>query len=120
TICAKHFPTTWSLRKLNCSKNQEVKMISKDDSRHGKMARASYGHFGRNEVAVLGTTCSEVSQLTAIIRDLFPDKEIAFADADHGDDDLPYPGLHFQHKKNGNHLSMSVTDNDYQRRMLFY
>lgn len=54
--------------------------------KHAKLARPSYGEWGRNELAIIGTTCDDIRTLVnAIIRDL-PQYKIAYVDADHKSD----------------------------------
>ena len=51
--------------------------------KHTKLARAPYGEWARNELAIVGTTCGDIEALAnAVIRGL-PQYKIAFADADH-------------------------------------
>jgi molybdopterin-guanine dinucleotide biosynthesis protein A len=61
-------------------------MISKDHKKHSDIARPSLGNFGRNEFAIIGTTCDNVKILTAtVIKALSAKYKCAYIDADHKD-----------------------------------
>jgi molybdopterin-guanine dinucleotide biosynthesis protein A len=61
-------------------------MISKEHKKHSDIARPSLGSFGRNEFAIVGTTCDNVKALsTAVIRALSTKYKCAYIDADHKD-----------------------------------
>lgn len=62
-------------------------MISKDHKKHSDIARPTLGNFGRNEFAIVGTTCANVKALAdAIIKSLSPKYKCAYIDADHKDE----------------------------------
>jgi len=62
-------------------------MISKDHKKHADIARPSLGNFGRNEFAIVGTTCSNVKVLAdAVIKALSLKYKCAYVDADHKDE----------------------------------
>jgi len=61
-------------------------MISKEHKKHSDIARPSLGNFGRNEFAIVGTTCDNVKALSAaVIRALSAKYKCAYIDADHKD-----------------------------------
>lgn len=52
--------------------------------KHTVLNRPAYGHFGRQELAIIGTPCSNIQQLSAmLIKQLSPTWRIAYVDADH-------------------------------------
>jgi len=53
------------------------------NSRHGHLARPDLGTFGRNEIAVLGTTCDEVERFFTAFSERFPELCAGYADAEH-------------------------------------
>ncbi len=64
--------------------------------KHTNLKRPKLGNFGRNEWAILGTTCGNIQQLAnEIIGQLSSKYQLAYVDADHkshddnGTDDLP-------------------------------
>ncbi len=61
-------------------------MISKDHKKHSDIARPSLGNFGRNEFAIVGTTCGNIKTLSdAVIKALAAKYKCAYIDADHKD-----------------------------------
>jgi molybdopterin-guanine dinucleotide biosynthesis protein A len=57
---------------------------NKPHQKHAKLNRPLLGEFGRNEVAILGTTCDTIRQLAyAVISPLSSTYNIAYVDADH-------------------------------------
>lgn len=61
-------------------------MISNEHKKHSDLARPSLGNFGRNEFAVLGTTCGNVQALAAsVIKKISPRYKCAYIDAEHND-----------------------------------
>ena len=52
--------------------------------KHTALKRPKLGNFGRNEWAILGTTCGNIQQLAnKIIQQLSPKHQVAYVDADH-------------------------------------
>ncbi len=51
--------------------------------KHGKTVRAKFGEFGRFEISILGTPCSEIKKMADIFIDKLGKFKIAYADADH-------------------------------------
>ena len=52
--------------------------------KHAKLTRPALGEFNRNELTILGTTCSNIRSLAnQLIQELYAKYQIAFVDADH-------------------------------------
>ncbi len=52
--------------------------------KHAKLKRPNLGHYGRNEIAIMGTPCGNIKQLAQVLINSLQFKEqIAFVDADH-------------------------------------
>ncbi|HEU0063484.1 MAG TPA: hypothetical protein VFQ58_00570, partial [Flavisolibacter sp.] len=63
-------------------------MISKELNKHSSLAKPSFGYFGRNEWAILGTDCNRIKHLSdLIIAALSPSYKIAYVDAHHNHQD---------------------------------
>ena len=63
-------------------------MISKGHKKHSDIARPSLGNFGRNEFAIIGTTCDNVKALSAaVIKALSAKYKCAYIDAEHTNKD---------------------------------
>lgn len=62
-------------------------MTSKDKhSKHVALVRPDYGEFGRNELAILGSTCDTIQKLAnSLISHLSSEFSMAYVDADHRD-----------------------------------
>lgn len=61
-------------------------MISNEHKKHSDIARPSLGNFGRNEFAILGTTCGNIQALAgAVIKSLSAKYKCAYIDAEHND-----------------------------------
>lgn len=59
-------------------------MITKEHKKHSHIARPSYGNYGRNEWAFVGTQCSTVKALVnKIVTALSPQYKCVYADANH-------------------------------------
>lgn len=70
-------------------------MILKEHKKHSDIARPSLGYFGRNEFAIVGTTCDNIKSLAdAVIKKLSAKNKCAFIDADHKNANA---ALHTQH-----------------------
>jgi len=64
-------------------------MISKEHKKHASLNKPAYGHFGRNEWAIVGAPCSVIKELAdKVFGALSPDYLGAYVDAEHtkGDD----------------------------------
>jgi molybdopterin-guanine dinucleotide biosynthesis protein A len=96
--------------------------------KHTKLSRPIIGEFGRNEIAILGTTCDNIKKLAReIISDLSNSYVISYVDADHhstktdgGETEISNGAfieftdkINFQRVDFKNHLS------PFQRRILF-
>jgi hypothetical protein len=67
-------------------------MTSKEHKKHSDIARPSLGNFGRNEYAVLGSTCGNVHALAdAVIKQLSQQYKCAFIDTEHKNADASAP-----------------------------
>jgi molybdopterin-guanine dinucleotide biosynthesis protein A len=68
-------------------KKQEAKVISGETNKlhekHAKLSKPEVGTFGRNEIAILGTTCSNIRKLAYNIIRRFTNYKMAYVDADH-------------------------------------
>lgn len=58
---------------------------NKPHQKHAKLSKPKFGSFGRNEMAIVGTTCENMKQLAQKIIQHFSTLKIAYADADHTD-----------------------------------
>ena len=61
-------------------------MTSKDKhQKHVSLAKPAYGEFGRNELAILGTSCGAIQELVdQLSRRLNPSYRLAYVDKEHG------------------------------------
>jgi molybdopterin-guanine dinucleotide biosynthesis protein A len=58
--------------------------IMNKHQKHAKLMRPSLGEFHRNELAIIGTTCNNIRDLSnRIIQELYAKYHIAYVDADH-------------------------------------
>lgn len=95
--------------------------------KHAKLARPDAGEFNRNELAILGTTCSNIRILAnKLVQELYAKYRIAYVDADHKatatDDDstLTYGAtLEFTDKITYRNLNFKQSFNAFQNRALF-
>ena len=61
-------------------------MISNEHKKHSDIARPSLGNFGRNEFAIVGTTCGNIQALAGdVMKALSPKYKCAYIDAEHSD-----------------------------------
>jgi molybdopterin-guanine dinucleotide biosynthesis protein A len=61
-----------------------LKETNKMHQKHSRLARPNLGGFGRNEIAILGTTCNTIRNLAiALTKQLSSSIKIAYVDADH-------------------------------------
>ena len=62
--------------------------------KHGEVVKPQLGHFGRHELAVMGTNCTRIQQLSAQwIQALRDTCKAIYVDADHQQADAPAPHL---------------------------
>lgn len=88
-------------------------MTSADKHRHPKLARPSLGNFGRNEWAILGTTCGTIQQLAGkLVQVLSPAYACAYADTSHNAGEMP-GGM------TGNGAICEYTDLLHNRQLVF-
>lgn len=95
--------------------------------KHAKLTRSTAGEFHRNELAILGTTCSNIRTLAnKLVQELYARYQIAYVDADHkvtaGDEDsaLTYGAtLEFTDKITYRNLNFKQSFNAFQNRTLF-
>ncbi len=59
--------------------------------KHAKTRKARFGHFGRLEIAILGTPCSEIKKLALELTGQLADFSIAYVDADHKTEESEMP-----------------------------
>lgn len=63
-------------------------MTLKEHKKHSVISRPTYGNFGRNEWAIVGTLCGAIKTLAdAVITALSPDYKCAYIDASHAHSD---------------------------------
>ncbi len=104
-------------------------MILKEDehSKHTALIRPAYGHFGRNEWAILGAPCKVIKALAAdVISALSPEAKMAYVDAEHSDeavnltDELTVAtNLTYIAKEGRQQINYSGALNSFQNRPLF-
>jgi molybdopterin-guanine dinucleotide biosynthesis protein A len=59
-------------------------MTMKKHKKHANLVRPNYGHFGRNEWAIIGTPCGAIQKLVyQLTAALSPKWKVAYVDADH-------------------------------------
>jgi len=59
------------------------KETNKPHEKHAKLKRLDTGTFGRNEIAIVGTTCANIRSIAQQIIQALPHLKIAYVDADH-------------------------------------
>ncbi len=94
--------------------------------KHGKTTKANFGNFGRFEIAIMGTPCSQIKKLSGILTKHLEGLKIAYADADHIhnraiENNNPGTGnyLNFTDKISYRQIDYSMKLNRYQNNMLF-
>lgn len=91
-------------------------MISKDKhSAHGSITKPNQGDFGRNELALYGTTCEHVKKIVLQIQEALPSFDIAYVDADHENSSLRSTA--FQEKENSFTIGLPESSTAFTRRM---
>lgn len=59
--------------------------------KHANLSRSAYGHFHRNEWAIIGAPCGDIQQLAyGLIHELKESYRIAYVDADHNHDKMEH------------------------------
>jgi len=95
--------------------------------KHAKLTRPELGEFNRNELSILGTTCSNIRDLSnRLIQELYAKYKIAYVDADHkapqSDEDSALPhgaSLEFTDKITYRSLNYKASFNAFGNRNLF-
>jgi len=64
-------------------------MTTNEDKRHGKTEKASFGRFGRTEIALMGAPCGEIKKIAEQLIQKLKSFRIAYVDADHKTEDVP-------------------------------
>ncbi len=100
---------------------------NKPHRKHAKLARPETGEWGRNELAILGTTCDNIMHLAYGIIAQLSAYKIAYADADHKGDDADnqrVSALHhdgyaaYINKISFTRLDINTQPNAFQKRAL--
>jgi molybdopterin-guanine dinucleotide biosynthesis protein A len=93
---------------------------------HDDLTKPNFGHFGRNEWAILGTNCTNIKNLAEqLSAALSPKWKMAYVDADHKEVGSPAVGLQsgismaFTDKIEYNRLDFAGKMESYQARPLF-
>ena len=96
--------------------------------KHTKLTKPNTGNYGRNEWAIMGTSCSIIQKLAQdLVKNIPPHSSLweyktAYVDADHKAGDageaLTYP-LQYTDKINFNRLDFQGKMTDFQQRSLF-
>ena len=95
----------------------------KEHQKHTKLAKPYTGNYGRNEWAIMGTSCNVIQKLAQDLMNLTPPQyKTAYVDADHKADDageaLAY-SLQYTDKINFNRLDFQGKMTDFQQRSFF-
>jgi molybdopterin-guanine dinucleotide biosynthesis protein A len=114
-------------------KRQEARVILEESNKmhqkHAKLARPNLAEFGRNEIAIIGTTCNNIRTLAnSFIKQLSSSIKIAYVDADHKSADSPEDihttldsggFLEYTNKISFQRLDFKTDVNSFQRRPIF-
>jgi hypothetical protein len=77
------------IRETKLMKKREARVSSKDHKKHSDISRPSLGNFGRNEFAIVSTTCNNVRALAEeVIKALSTKYKCAYIDAEHKEKDF--------------------------------
>ena len=90
--------------------------------KHAQLEKRNFGEHAPNEVAFVGTKCSEIKNLIKkITPDLDPDTRIAYMDASHNKDvqATEYDVFTFHHRSGTLDLKRSLKTDRYNDRILF-
>lgn len=99
-----------------------ITATNKQHTKHITLAKLSQGYFGRNELAILGTTCSHVKSVVQDITAALPQYNIGFADEDHVNTEINLPispAIVFNKKAASAQVAYSTSLNTMQQRMVF-
>ena len=94
-----------------------------EHQKHTKLTKPNTGNYGRNEWAIMGTSCSIIQKLAQdLVKNILPQYKTAYVDADHKAGDageaLAY-SLQYTDKINFNRLDFQGKVTDFQQRSLF-
>lgn len=95
-------------------------MAPKAHTKHAKLPRPAIGEWSRNELALLGTTCSAIRELvTGIAQGLSGKWKIAYADASH--DEATEAASQMTYLDRGSEKQLAFPDGvaDFERRSFF-
>jgi molybdopterin-guanine dinucleotide biosynthesis protein A len=101
-------------------------MTTKTHNKHGKTTKAHFGHFGRQEIAIMGAPCNEIKKLAGQLIDRLKDFRIAYIDADHktGIEEVPShlqagASAVYNDKIKFHRIDFAEEFDQYRRNMLF-
>ena len=66
-------------------------MTTGEHRKHGETVKANFGNFGRMEIALLGTPCSEINKLATTLIEGLKGFKVAYIDADHKTEEEDVP-----------------------------
>jgi molybdopterin-guanine dinucleotide biosynthesis protein A len=94
--------------------------LEEKHKKHGDITKPALGNYGRNEVAIYGTTCDEVKTFVTQVCQSFPENSFAYVDAEHAAEEQvkPKPQTAWQWKNNYVQYATSVDDNAFERKQL--
>ncbi len=87
--------------------------------KHSNISKANFGHFSRNEIAFLGTPCSEIKIFFAKIINQLTQYRFSVIEADHKAEETLEPSQKFTDKINFNRLDSAQNFNVFDRRTFF-
>lgn len=93
--------------------------MEKSHQKHANLARAKFGNFGRNEIAFMGTPCSEIKILFDKIVSRFPKYNFAIVEADHQADEELNVSTSFIDKINFRRFDTKSNPNKFEIRPFF-
>lgn len=97
---------------------------NKTHEKHAKLTRPALGEFGRNEIAIVGTTCANIKNIAFAISNRLSPLKIAYVDADHkaadGETNNPLAvTLEYTDKISFQRLDFKQNLNPFQKRVFF-
>jgi molybdenum cofactor guanylyltransferase len=93
--------------------------MSKPHQKHANIQKTSFGNFARNEIAFLGTPCSEIKNLFEKIIQNFPNKKFAIVEADHKAEEELSSFSKFTDKINFHRFDSNYKLNKFENRPFF-
>lgn len=100
-------------------------MTSKDKhQKHVSMTKPKYGEFGRNELAIMGTSCGLIQEFAAqLAQQLSPSYGVAYVDKEHGDENgsnvKELAGIQMLERNSTTRLDIPGALSAYERRAQF-